>query len=180
MENSLQGFATVVSWDWFHFSSLNISFETMREDADSMRRKPQNHAASEIVGTIVLLAMAISLFTILNMIVFSYPMSNTPPAADIVSTVDTTRNLIILEHNRGSPLDLDTKVLFNINGSIEEIVIGDSLHNYLNQESRADGVWNSGETVVYTPSQSILRKKIEVMVVDPSSQAIIMIGMHNT
>jgi hypothetical protein len=133
-----------------------------------MNRKRVDHAVSEILGTALLLGMAISLFSILNVMVFSYPVTPSPPAVNLVGTI--VGDNVTLLHSGGEALDLDTKILVTINDTTVDFTVNSSLPN----ESKGDG-WTIGEIVVYYHNETILDEhRVSVIVVDVKSNSVVM------
>jgi hypothetical protein len=129
--------------------------------------KRANKAVSEMVGTILLLAMSVSFFSIVYISILTiYPLSSSPSVNLICSVED---NNFTLEHRGGKTLDLNTKFIIKIDSSINNFTAGD----YLSIESKDDGVWNIGERVVY-PVGDITNKKVSLSVVDIESNSVIM------
>jgi len=108
-------------------------------------RKTQPHgnlAVSSIVGTVLLLLIAVSSFTLIYLNV----LSDQGPAAkvyvDIVGTVEGKN--VILEHRGGESLDLDTEIRVTIGGEEQRIIVGDNL----DYADSANGQWDLGERVI--------------------------------
>lgn len=124
-------------------------------------------AVSETIGTLLLLGISISLFSVIYFSVMTiYPISATPSVNIICSFNDSN---IIIEHRGGKTLDLDTKFIVTIDGSGEKFTVKD----YLSSEFKANDVWNVGEQVVY-PVGDITNKKVSVSVIDEHSNSVIM------
>ena len=74
-----------------------------------------NDAVTDMVGTLLLLMIAIALFSIVYYAVFSFEPIDHPPSVNIISYVDDKN--VTFEHWGGVSLHLDdTRVLFNIGG----------------------------------------------------------------
>lgn len=123
-------------------------------------------AVTEIVGTILLLAIAIVLFTIVHIMVFSYPFPNIAPSVSIIGTIEDDK--IIIEHHGGVSLSLDTEILFQIGNDNDTIIISDYL-NEVNYDQR----WGIGEKIIYQDLDPT-GKKVKITVVDAESKSIIM------
>jgi len=123
-------------------------------------------AVSEILGTQLLLGIAISLFSLLSVIVLSYPFDPSTPSVDLVGMVD--QGDIIIEHRGGERLSLDTNVVILIDGFRNEMTIKDHLAN----EFKTDGYWDIGEKFVY-PGISP-DSKVRVIITDIVSNSVIM------
>ena len=82
-----------------------------------MRRKLDDSGISEIIATILMLGMAIALFSVVSLFILYYPFSTPSPQVDIVGFIDGTD--IVFEHHGGPSLDLDTNLSVTINPSEE-------------------------------------------------------------
>ena len=129
--------------------------------------KRANKAVSEIVGTLLLLGISISLFSVIYLSVSTIYPSAARPSVNLICSVE--KNKIIIEHRGGKTLDLDTKFTVTIAGTNEKFTVSD----YLNNKSRDNGVWNIGEQVVL-PVGDIADKNVSVSVIDVHSNSIIM------
>jgi hypothetical protein len=129
--------------------------------------KRDNKAVSEIVGTMILLGISISLFSVIYFSVMTiYPIS-TSPSVNLICSFDN--NSLIIEHRGGKTLDLDTKIIVTIDGTSYNFVI----YDYLNNASKENDKWNIGEQVVY-PIGEIKDKKVSLSVIDVHSNSVIM------
>lgn len=139
-----------------------------------MKIRKSNEAVSEIVGTVLLLAMTLSLFSLLSYTVLSYPFNPSPPSVNLAGylggSADTTD--VIIEHYGGDSLDITTtKVMVNIQGTSTDV-------NMTNlTDSNNNGMWDLGEKLIYRPDENIAGKQVEVTVVDTKSNSIIMSGI---
>ena len=131
-----------------------------------------NEAVSEIVGTVLLLAMAICLFSLLSIIILSYPISASTPSANLVGTIVRTNvgeYYLLIEHRGGTPLRLDTKVM--LSNKNESIKIGD----YLDDKAKEDNRWGIGEWFIY-PDKGLANQTVTISIVDIESNCVIMTG----
>jgi hypothetical protein len=132
--------------------------------------KRTNIAVSETVGTLLLLGISVSLFSVIYLSVLMVSPSPTRPSVNLICTVE--KNNITLEHRGGKTLDLDTEIIVTTNGTNETLTVND----YMNNESKENGVWNIGERVVY-PAGDITDLKVSVTVVDVYSNSVIMMAV---
>ena len=132
--------------------------------------KRGNSAVSEILGTVLMLMIAVSMFSVVYLVVFSYPSVSSSPSVDIVGTMEGSD--IILEHRGGEALGLETKVLLTIDDERLNFVVGACLTG----ESAEDGTWDIGERLIYHPEKEIQRLQAEVMVIDMESNSAVMMG----
>jgi hypothetical protein len=82
----------------------------------------------------------------------------------------STLNIITIEHRGGKPLDLDAEVIVTFNRTTERFLIND----YINNESKKNGVFNIGEQVVY-PAGDTTNQNVTISVVDKHSNSLIML-----
>lgn len=132
-------------------------------------KRTDDEAVSEIVGTILLLGITVSLFSVICGIVLSYPFSPSSPSTNLVGMVEG--EYLLIEHRGGKALDLGTKVSLTIGDNMSEIII---VGAYLNNESKEDNRWGIGEWFVYQDSD-ITGKKVGIAVVDVESDSVILI-----
>jgi len=114
-----------------------------------MNRIKQNTAASEIIGTVLLLSIVVSTFGVIYYNVLSIPPPSNPPNVTINGDVEGNR--LVLEHQRGESLSIDTKITLNMDNKNETFLV----KKYLDTESIKDGEWNIGEKVIYPFSFNI-------------------------
>lgn len=140
-----------------------------------MKIKRIETAVSEIIGTLLLLMIVVMFFTILYLQVLSIPNPTSAAIVNIVGKID--ENCILLEHAGGETLNLDTDISITIDNSTIDITVGD----YLDDESKEDGLWSLGERVVYPVKIDLLdlnkNPQAEIIVIDRSSNSIIMKGI---
>jgi hypothetical protein len=134
-------------------------------------RKISKIAVSDVIGTAVLLGVAVSIFAVVYMVVLSQPIPQTPPKVTLVGTVEGKN--IVIEHRGGEDLSLDTKITVSFDGSSPGIIkVGD----YLDAQEKQDGKWSVGERVCYPIPYTINSKEADVTAVDPDSNTMVMVG----
>jgi uncharacterized repeat protein (TIGR01451 family) len=126
-------------------------------------------AVSNIIGTAILLGIAVVICSILYSIVLSHSIPQTSPKVTLVATVEG--NNIIIEHRGGEDLSLNTQIAITI-GSTTKIKVGD----YLDEKAKQDGQWNVGERVIYPFSYSLTSKEAEMTVDDLETNTLVMLG----
>jgi len=137
-----------------------------------MKNKRANKAVSSIVGTALLLGMAIALFSIVQILALSFPYNPNPPSVRLVGTIDG--DTIHVFHHGGESLSLDTKITFTIDGTVYAKNAGEILNSTM---SNGDNFWNIGEKVSYGRNShglSLNGREVTTMVVDVESNTIVM------
>ncbi|DAC73089.1 MAG TPA: hypothetical protein DSN98_01985 [Thermoplasmata archaeon] len=140
-----------------------------------MERKKRNHlqsiasneAVSEVLGAILMLAIAVALFALVYIIVMAYPFNSSPPRVDIVGTIQG--NTIVLEHRGGESISASSKVSVVVNGSEYSLKVSEYLVD-TNRNNR----WDVGEQLIYYPSVDIKGLRVEATVVDVNTNSIVM------
>ena len=128
-----------------------------------------DNGVSEIIGTILILGITVSLFSLIYVSVLAVSPTSHTPSANIVLRVEGDN--IIIDHCGGPSLSLDTKILMMIDSISMNVTAKDGLDdNY-----KDDDLWGIGERLVF-PVENLSGKQITVHVVDVDSNSIIMIG----
>ena len=142
-----------------------------------MKTKMGASAASEIVSMIVLLIIAISVFSILYINVLSDDGSDPDVYVTIIGKIESGK--IVFEHRRGESLDLDTQVMLNVDGQVQEPL---TVEDLLDTDLKSDGFWNIGEQLTYQSSYSMseqywTNQQVEAIIVDKDSNSIVFWGV---
>lgn len=130
-------------------------------------------AVSEVIGTVILLGIVVSSFSV---IYYSFNSKSNPipsPIVDMSASVED--NQLILTHRGGESLDLDTELVLNIGGNTNNFKIGD----FLDEKSKEDGVWCLGENVIYPLDYDFdysVFPNIGINTIDKTSNSIVLTG----
>jgi hypothetical protein len=138
------------------------------------KMKRTNKAVSDIIGTLLLLGISISIFLVIYLSVLTIYPTSIRPSVDLICLVDENNNNIIIEHHGGKTLDLDTKFSMTIDEVNNKFTVGD----YLDIKSKDNGVWNIGEQLIY-PVGDITDKRVSVSVIDIHSNSVILMVVFN-
>jgi Mg-chelatase subunit ChlD len=137
------------------------------------KNKRTNLAVSEIIGVMLMLGLSVISFSALNYYVMSAPTPNPSPIVEISGKLD--ENEIVIMHRGGETLSLNTELLITVGGKSEKMKVGD----FLDAESKMDGVWGLGEKVVYPVVYDFDYEnfpKADIMIVDQGSNSLVMTG----
>ncbi len=130
-----------------------------------LKKNRSKYAVSEVVGVILLLAMTMMLFAVLNYNVFSFTNVSSIPSVNLIGTIDKDNNLIIIEHSGGDSLEGTTKILVIIGSDTYPSNTSDLLIDINN-----DKKWNLGEILEFSYKKiDIVGKQIRVMVMDSNA-----------
>lgn len=144
---------------------------------DSLRtkNKRETHAASEVIGTLLLVSIGVSLFVLLSIVTISLPtifFPNPAPSVNIIGMVEGSS--VVFEHHGGQGIPLDTEITVMFAETPVTMTIGD----VLDVASKADGKWDIGEKIVIpnnNPNLPIMQ--ISVTIIDKASNSVIMRGI---
>jgi len=138
-----------------------------------MKIKKSNGAVSEIVGTMLLLLMVISVFSLIYFQVLSDEGPENKTIVKIGGRLEGTN--VILEHQGGEPLELDTEISITLGGVKYEGPVG----NWLDDKND-DGVWNIGERILFSFEYNLSRlgdyREGYITAIDTRSNSVIFMG----
>lgn len=134
-----------------------------------MKNRWADDGVSEIIGTMLLLGIAVTLFSLVYVSVLAFPSPHSAPSANIVFRVE--EDSIIIDHCGGVALSLDTKILMTI-GNISVNVTAKA---GLDDKYKDDDLWGMGEKLVF-PVENLSGKQITINVVDVNTNSVVMTG----
>lgn len=139
-----------------------------------MNHRKKDKGVTAVVGTAVLLGIAIVLFSVLNFIVLSFQSQHSVPSVNLVGGFEG--DTIVIEHNGGEPLPPDTIIILIIDDEAPRNWTIDTLLNDTNN----DDLWNIGERVVIESVDYVVDisdRQVTITVVDAESNYVIMTGV---
>jgi len=134
-----------------------------------MKNRRTDNGVSEIVGTILLLGITITLFSLIYVSVLTISPAPHTPSANIVFRVKGDD--IIINHCGGTALSLDTKILMIIGNRSMNATAEDGLDD----KYKDDDLWGIGEKLVFLVG-NLSGKQITIHVVDVDSNSMVMTG----
>ena len=130
-----------------------------------IKRKNNNRdsAVSEVIGTVLLLGISVTLFSIIYISILSTPYTPPTPTANIAYSLND--NNLTLTNLGGKTLGLSTKI---------KILINDTLYKTYNLTT----TWGIGQQLIFdlTGYISDIDYSVEVLVIDSPSNSIVMMG----
>ncbi len=138
-------------------------------------RKCNNHlqdrsAVSSIIGTMLLLIIAVSLFSTVYYFVLTMDVTQSTPAVNIVGVISEDNNLI-LTHFGGKSIQPEDTILINIEGTQKVISIPDYL-----DDSNNNNLWDLGETISYSPPSITNNSQVEITIINNDTNSISLIS----
>jgi hypothetical protein len=143
----------------------------MKGEKASRSLYTQDKAVSEILGTLILITISVSLFSAITLIILNPWINfsdNSLPNVSLVAGIQDDK--VILEHRGGIPLNTQTKITITIAGVEDTFNVNE--FNYWNDEN-GDGTWSIGERVIY-PGGSLQGKLVTCVIVDVEKNCIIL------
>ena len=142
------------------------------------RLQKQDDGVSEIVGTILLLGFAIALFVLVQIMALNFPFNEPDPSVRISAVIDMdstapNNDIVILVHQGGESLSLDTKTIFVIQDGAPYTTTAGAIIDP--DTSNGDDSWNIGEKLLYGP-YNLAGKEVRITVVDVVTNSVIMQG----
>jgi hypothetical protein len=134
-----------------------------------MKLKQNDTAVTEIIATTLLLGMTVSIFSIVCMVVLSYPISSAPPSVNLVAMID--EDWLFIEHRGGESLPLDTTVTFIIEEKSTTITVKD--YSFSSVDAKLNGQWDVGECFIYHDSE-LKDNIVDVIVTDQQTNSVVM------
>lgn len=134
-----------------------------------MKNRRTDNGVSEIVGTILLLGITITLFSLIYVSVLTISPAPHTPSANIVFRVKGDN--ITINHCGGTALSLDTKILMTIGNRSMNATAEDGLDD----KYKDDDLWGIGEKLVFLVG-NLSGKQITIHVVDVDSNSMVMTG----
>jgi hypothetical protein len=132
------------------------------------RSNKLNTAVSEVIGTVLLLAMVSGLFSIVSIFTLNLIPNTSSPSTNIVCQVDDYN--ISLINMGGDSLNSDTKIKFSDDSGTSKSI---AAKDYLDINSKSNK-WDVGEKIVYS-YRDFIGKNIRVLIVDAASNSNILL-----
>jgi hypothetical protein len=132
-----------------------------------MKKKHQSflsnqHAITEIVGTILLLGISVILFSVVYLSIFSIPAQPSTPSTKIMASLHPDEDKIVFHHLGGEPIHGNAKILIHKGETTNEVLIS----------TYAGDLWEMGETITY-PIYNINDTYIDALIIDTDSNSIV-------
>ena len=132
--------------------------------------RENRNAVSEIVGMILLLALAISVISVFYMQAMSYENPVSEPNITLLARIESGN--IVIEHVKGDSLPLYTQMRLLIAGKIEKVV---EVEDFIFYHNDLKDRWNIGEKVVYDEFD-LTDVQVECKIVDQASNSLLLWG----
>lgn len=135
-----------------------------------MKGNRTDEAVSELLGTMLLLIIAVSVFSVIFLNTLSDVSPEDHPLVTIVGALEG--NNVILTHRGGEPLSLESEIVLTIAGTQLNFTAGQLLDN----KSKQDGLWTVGELLLYNGT-NLTGLKVEATVVDVKGDTTLLMGI---
>ena len=138
------------------------------------KRKLKNDAVSEIIGTVVLLAVAVASFSVLYVTLSATLVTEDSAQVNVIGYIEG--NNIVLEHQGGDTLKDNTKIDFVIGGRSQSFTLTSSNDNFTFYDGNNNGEWDVGEKITFSSSESFSGLAVDTSVVDTAGNTALFIG----
>ena len=147
----------------------------MKNNVSRKKNQRKDKAVSEVIGTILLVGIGVSLFALLAIATFTMPslfFSDPAPSVNILARIEG--NTVVFEHHGGQSVSLDSEIVIWFAETRFVSTVGD----VLGPEFKADGLWNIGEKIRITNNDPNLHiMHISASITDKNSGSFIMRGV---
>ena len=116
----------------------------------------KDSAVTELIGTMMLLAIAVSVMSFVYITVLSNLEPTEELNCEIVGKLENGD--VVFTHYGGDSLDLESIVTLDIAGQTESFSVGD----HLDSSSKVDGFWNIGERLVFVNYTDLENEEINL------------------
>jgi hypothetical protein len=151
--------------------------EKFKRDHPCVHKNNQRKSkgASEVVGTLLLVGIGVSLFSLLAVVTFTMPsvfFSEPTPSVNIIGRVEGSS--VVFEHYGGKSLPLDTEITI----MFAETRVVKTVGEVLDAASQSDGQWNIGEKIViFNNNPNLPIMQISVFITHKDSNTVVMRGI---
>jgi len=135
-----------------------------------MKGKRTDEAISDLLGTMLLLTVAVSVFSVISLNTLSDISPEEHPLVTIVGALEG--NNVILTHRGGESLPLESEIVLTIGGTQLNFTAGQLLDN----KSKQDELWTVGELLVYSGT-NLTGLRVEATVVDVKDDTTLLMGI---
>jgi len=135
-----------------------------------MKGKRTDEAISDLLGTMLLLTVAVSVFSVISLNTLSDISPEEHPLVTIVGALEG--NNVILTHRGGESLPLESEIVLTIGGTQLNFTAGQLLDN----KSKQDELWTVGELLVYSGT-NLTGLRVEATVIDVKDDTTLLMGI---
>lgn len=137
--------------------------------------KKSNNAISEIMGTIMLLMIAVSLFAVIYVFVINEAFTAEENAPSVAIAGTTEGKNLIFENRGGKSLSSDSMICFlSVAGQQMNMEIGPYL-----EDTNGNGLWDAGERLVFNETSigiDITGLQVDAAIIDKETDSLVMSG----
>jgi len=147
------------------------------------KKLKNNNAVTDLIGTMLMLFIAIALFSIIYFFVFSVEAPVRPPSANILGYLEG--DTIYFEHWGGETLGTEASIIFTIAGDRKDTVYLQDDFEILDSKGEnvgnPDDLWSFGEILVFNASdifsEQLFNKRVTYSFISELGGSIISEGM---
>lgn len=134
----------------------------------------ENDGVSEIIGTMLLLGIAVIIFSVVYFSLLSTPTPTVSSAVDMIAGVEEINGeyQIVIEHRGGESIDADSQLFVDIAGIRQPLTkLGTLIQNNNDQSS-----WDFGEEIVYNVTEDLEGLQVDVGIAEIHSNSLVLLS----
>ena len=134
----------------------------------------KDDGVTEITGTMLLLGMAVVIFSVVYFSLLSTPTPNVSPAVDTIAGIHELNGnySIIIEHRGGEPIDVDSHLIVDIAGVRQPVIqLKDFIHHIDDETS-----WDFGEQIIYPIEENLSGLQVDAGIAEVHSNSLVLLS----
>ena len=134
----------------------------------------KNDGVSEITSTMLLLGIAVIIFSVVYFSLLSTPTPNVYPAIDMIAGVQEVNGnySITIEHRGGEPIDVNSRFIVDIAGIRKPVT---QLKDLI-QHSDDEAFWDFGEQIIYPIEENLSGLQVDVGIAEIHSNSLVLLS----
>ena len=133
-----------------------------------------NDGVTEITGTMLLLGIAVVIFSVVYFSLLSTPTPHVSPAVDMIAGIQEVNGnySITIEHRGGEPIDVYSRFIVDIAGIRQPVT---QLKEYIHHNSN-EGSWDFGEQIIYPVEENLSGLQVDAGIAEVHSNSLILLS----
>ncbi len=134
----------------------------------------RNDGVSEITSTMLLLGIAVIIFSVVYFSLLSTPAPNVSPAIDMIAGIQEVNGnySITIEHRGGEPIDVNSRFIVEIAGIRKPVT---QLKDLI-QHSDDEAFWDFGEQIIYPIEENLSGLQVDAGIAEIHSNSLVLLS----
>ena len=131
-----------------------------------------NDGVNEIISTMLLLGIAVVIFSVVYFSLLSTPTPHVTPAVDMIAGIQELNGnySITIEHRGGEPVDVNSRFIVDIAGIRQPVT---KLKDFI-EHNDDEGNWNFGEQIIYPVEENLSGLQVDTSIADIHSNSLVL------